>query len=81
MDGAITGQIADGNVDAANPVVVFGYSQSSAMSTFTMQQLQAQGVPRDDVHFVLVGDTAAPNGACSNASICPGTTCPFRASA
>jgi PE-PPE domain len=62
MDGAITGQIADGNVDAANPVVVFGYSQSSAMSTFTMQQLQDQGVPSDDVHFVLVGDTAAPNG-------------------
>jgi PE-PPE domain len=62
LDDAITGQIAGGNVDAANPVVVFGYSQSSAMSTFTMQQLQAQGVPSDDVHFVLVGDTAAPNG-------------------
>jgi PE-PPE domain len=62
LDGAITGQIAGGNVDAANPVVVFGYSQSSALSTFTMQQLQAQGVPSDDVHFVLVGDTAAPNG-------------------
>jgi PE-PPE domain len=62
LDGAITGQIASGNVDAANPVVVFGYSQSSALSTFTMQQLQDQGVPADDVHFVLVGDTAAPNG-------------------
>ena len=62
LDGAITGQIASGNVDAANPVVVFGYSQSSAMSTFTMGQLQDQGVPSDDVHFVLVGDTAAPNG-------------------
>jgi hypothetical protein len=62
LDGAITGQIAGGNVDAANPVVVFGYSQSSALSTFTMEQLQAQGVPSDDVHFVLVGDTAAPNG-------------------
>ncbi|MBV8178735.1 MAG: PE-PPE domain-containing protein [Mycobacterium sp.] len=62
LDGAITGRIADGNVDAANPVVVFGYSQSSALSTFTMQQLQADGVPSDDVHFVLVGDTAAPNG-------------------
>ena len=28
----------------------------------TMQQLHDQGVPSDDVHFVLVGDTAAPNG-------------------
>jgi hypothetical protein len=27
-----------------------------------MQQLADQGVPSDDVHFVLVGDTAAPNG-------------------
>jgi hypothetical protein len=62
LNGAITGQIADGNVDAANPVVVFGYSQSSALSTMTMEQLWNQGVPSDDVHFVLVGDTAAPNG-------------------
>jgi hypothetical protein len=27
-----------------------------------MQQLQDQGVPSDDVHFVLVGDTANPDG-------------------
>ncbi len=62
LDGAILGQIGTGNVDAENPVVVFGYSQSSAFSTMTMEQLQSQGVPSDDVHFVLVGDTAAPNG-------------------
>jgi PE-PPE domain len=62
LDSAITGQIAGGNVDAANPVVVFGYSQSSALSSMTMQQLYDQGVPTDDVHFVLVGDSAAPNG-------------------
>jgi PE-PPE domain len=41
---------------------VFGYSQSSAFSSMTMQQLESQGVPSDDVHFVLVGDTAAPDG-------------------
>lgn len=62
LTNAVEGQIAGGQVDAANPVVVFGYSQSSAFSTFTMQQLHEQGVPSDDVHFVLVGDTAAPNG-------------------
>ncbi|MEB3021848.1 PE-PPE domain-containing protein [[Mycobacterium] crassicus] len=55
-------QIAGGQVDAANPVVVFGYSQSSALSSLAMAQLAEQGVPADDVHFVLVGDTAAPNG-------------------
>jgi hypothetical protein len=55
-------QIAGGQVDAANPVVVFGYSQSSALSSLAMAQLTELGVPPDDVHFVLVGDTAAPNG-------------------
>jgi hypothetical protein len=62
LDAAILGQIATGKVDADNPVVVFGYSQSSAFSSMTMQQLDSQGVPSDDVHFVLVGDTAAPDG-------------------
>jgi hypothetical protein len=62
LDAAILGQIATGKVDADNPVVVFGYSQSSAFSSMTMQQLESQGVPSDDVHFVLVGDTAAPDG-------------------
>jgi PE-PPE domain len=42
--------------------VVFGYSQSSAFSSMTMQQLESQGVPSEVVHFVLVGDTAAPDG-------------------
>ncbi len=73
LDGAITGQIAGGNVDAANPVVVFGYSQSSALSSMTMQQLYDQGVPTDDVHFVLVGDSAAPNGGLLERFTTPGS--------
>ncbi len=55
--------IAGGQVDVANPVVVDGYSQSSVISSLLMQQLASQGVPSDDVHFVLVGDESAPNGA------------------
>jgi hypothetical protein len=62
LDSAIQNQIASGQVDAANPVVVSGYSQSSGISGLVMQQLATQGVPSDDVHFVLVGDTNAPNG-------------------
>lgn len=62
LTNAVLGQIAGGQVNTENPVVVFGYSQSSALSTLTMQQLHEQGVPADAVHFVLVGDTAAPNG-------------------
>jgi hypothetical protein len=62
LTNAIVSQIQGGQVDAQNPVVVFGYSQSSVLSTFTMEQLHALGVPSDYVHFVLVGNTANPNG-------------------
>jgi hypothetical protein len=62
LDSAILQQIAGGQVDAANPVVVFGYSQSSVISAQLMPELAKQGVPSDDVHFVLVGDESVPNG-------------------
>ncbi|MGV0627048.1 PE-PPE domain-containing protein [Mycolicibacter minnesotensis] len=59
---AIERQIAGGGVNADNPVYVFGYSQSSAMSSMTMEQLNHRGVPAQDVHFVLLGNSANPNG-------------------
>jgi hypothetical protein len=62
LDAAILNEIAGGHVDAANPVVVFGYSQSSVIAAQTMQDLADKGVPSDDVHFVLLGDESAPNG-------------------
>ena len=62
LDTAILNQIATGHVDAANPVVVSGWSQSSVISSLLQPELASQGVPSDDVHFVLVGDESAPNG-------------------
>jgi PE-PPE domain len=62
LDAAILGQIATGDVDAANPVVVFGLSQSSVIASTTMIELANQGVPSDDVHFVLIGDVSNPDG-------------------
>lgn len=59
---AIEKQIAGGGVNADNPVYVFGYSQSSAMSSMTMEQLHHEGVGAQDVHFVFVGNSANPNG-------------------
>ncbi|WP_343708315.1 PE-PPE domain-containing protein, partial [Mycobacterium sp.] len=41
---------------------VFGYSQSSTISSYVMQQLENAGVPKADVNFLLVGDPSAPNG-------------------
>ena len=62
LDTAILNQIAGGNVDAANPVDVFGYSQSAVIESLIMPELASQNVPSDDVHFVLIGDVNAPNG-------------------
>jgi hypothetical protein len=67
MVSDIESQIAAGGVSPENPVVVFGYSQSSTAASLIMQQLQAAGVPSDDVHFVLVGDTQNPDGGFFNA--------------
>jgi PE-PPE domain len=66
MVSDIEGQIAAGGVSAENPVVVFGYSQSSDAASLIMQQLHADDVPSDDVHFVLVGDPQSPNGGFVN---------------
>jgi len=59
---AIQQAIADGQVSADNPLYAFGYSQSSALSGLSMQQLASAGVPANDLHFVLVGDPSTPNG-------------------
>jgi PE-PPE domain len=59
---AIQQAIADGSVSPENPLYAFGYSQSSALSGLTMQQLASAGVPANDLHFVLVGDPSTPDG-------------------
>ncbi|MEB3023105.1 PE-PPE domain-containing protein [[Mycobacterium] crassicus] len=76
----IEDRIAAGGVSPENPVVVFGYSQSAIVATLIMPQLQAAGVPSDDVHFVLVGDETNPNGGYESMfDIPPGTTSAFAA--
>jgi hypothetical protein len=62
LDTDILNLVHSGQADAANPVVVFGYSQSSVIAAQLMSELAKQGVPSDDVHFVLVGDPSNPNG-------------------
>jgi hypothetical protein len=80
MVSDIQGQIAAGGVSPENPVVVFGYSQSAAAASLIMPQLQAAGVPSDDVHFVLVGDPLNPNGGFVNTFDFPaGNTSAFTA--
>src|SRR5574337_1047430 len=62
LEQTIQQQIAAGHVDAANPVVVFGWSQSAVISSLLMPTLAKGGIPSDDMHFVLVGDPSAPAG-------------------
>ncbi len=68
MISDIESRIAAGGVSPENPAVVFGYSQSSGAASLIMQQLHDAGVPSDDVHFVLVGDTQIPTAAFSTRS-------------
>ena len=57
---AVNAQMATGDVSPADPLVIMGYSESATASTIAMQELNAQGnIPSDDLHFVLLGDSAS----------------------
>jgi hypothetical protein len=64
---AVNAQIATGDVSAADPLVIVGYSESATAATIAMQQLNAEGIPSDDLHFVLLGDSASNFGGFLNA--------------
>ncbi len=57
LDRAIMQQL-----DLGKHVDVFGYSQSSSISSVEMSQLHGEGVSPNDVSFVLVGDPNNPDG-------------------
>jgi PE-PPE domain len=56
-------------VMADGPLYVFGYSQSSVVAGMAEQQLYADHIPSDDLHFVLVGDSASAEGGFLNTFI------------
>ncbi|HEX7321379.1 MAG TPA: PE-PPE domain-containing protein [Mycobacterium sp.] len=62
LDSTILQKFDSGDVSAQNPVVVFGYSQSASISSAVMRELAGQGVPSNDVHFVLIGDPDSAAG-------------------
>jgi hypothetical protein len=63
---AVNAQMATGDVSAADPIVIVGYSESATAATIAMQQLYAEGVPSSDLHFVLLGDSASDFGGFLN---------------
>lgn len=60
--GKVQDLIDSGQVDAEHPLTVFGYSQSAAMTTWAMRDLNDAGVPSEYLRFVLIGDSVSPNG-------------------
>ncbi|HEU0191348.1 MAG TPA: PE-PPE domain-containing protein [Mycobacterium sp.] len=51
------------SMPAGDTATVFGWSQSSTISSLVMQQLDPSGAASDlPVQFVLIGDPSAPNG-------------------
>jgi hypothetical protein len=56
-----------GAFSAEDPLTIFGYSQSATAESIAMTQLEAYGIPKDDLHFVFIGDPSlADTGAWPN---------------
>jgi len=45
-----------GAFSASDPLTIFGYSQSATAESIAMTQLEADGIPSADLHFVFIGD-------------------------
>jgi PE-PPE domain len=80
LDNAIATNMAAGDTST-----VFGWSQSSTISSLVMEQLDPSGapMPNDGLQFVLVGDPNAPNGGLEErfdgATLINGQTIPIQA--
>ncbi len=53
---AVRNEYAVGAFSAEHPLTIFGYSQSATAESIAMTQLQADGIPTQDLHFVFIGD-------------------------
>jgi hypothetical protein len=61
---AVEAEYDAGDFSAADPLTVFGYSQSAVIASQAEQELFADKIPLQDLKFVLIGDAAAdpPSG-------------------
>jgi hypothetical protein len=58
-----------GDLGAADPLYVFGYSEGAVEEGLAEQQLHDFGIPTDDLHFIMVGDSASAEGGFLNTFI------------
>ncbi|HEY1841252.1 MAG TPA: PE-PPE domain-containing protein [Mycobacterium sp.] len=55
-----------GAFDADHPLTIFGYSQSATAESIAMARLAADGIPKEDLHFVFIGDPSLADGVWPN---------------
>ena len=66
-----------GAFTAADPLTIFGYSQSAAAESIAMTQINdysmahGDSIPLDDLHFVFIGDPSLPGGIEANTNVTP----------
>jgi hypothetical protein len=58
-----------GDLSATDPLYVFGYSEGAVEEGLAEQQLYADNIPTDNLHFVMVGDSASAEGGFLNSFI------------
>lgn len=51
-----------GDIGPNDPLTIFAYSQSAIVASLAEQTLYADGVPTDDLDFVLIGDPSSAEG-------------------
>jgi PE-PPE domain len=66
---AIEADYTAGDLSAADPLYVFGYSAGAVEEGLAEQQLAADGIPSADLNFVMVGDSASAEGGFLNSFV------------
>jgi hypothetical protein len=62
---AVQGEYAAGAISADHPLTIFAYSQSAIAASAAEKVLSAT-IPRDDLHFVFIGDPSDASGIATN---------------
>jgi PE-PPE domain len=55
-----------GLMSPSDPLTVFAYSQSAIAASAAEKMLAADGIPKEDLHFVFIGDPSDANGIATN---------------
>ncbi len=62
---AVEAEYATGAINADHPLTIFAYSQSAIAASAAEKVLSAT-IPKDDLHFVFIGDPSDANGIATN---------------